>query len=175
MRTGPRVGVSGPGGDGLTYPWRFWVDGDPTVSAYRPGPPRERDAQLRRPSGMTPPSAPVLAAPLLAVALLLGACGSSTVDARPAAPSPGHLGRPPTIGAAGRPPSRPPHGPVTGQGTVLADARTGPRSCAWAPSRSRGRRSARGIPLAGWDWATAGPHEQADLQGRDRRAGAPTR
>jgi len=35
VRNGPRVGVSGPGGDGLTYPWRFWVDGDPTVSAYR--------------------------------------------------------------------------------------------------------------------------------------------
>ena len=39
VRTGPRVGVSGPGGDGITYPWRFWVDGDPTVSAYRPGRP----------------------------------------------------------------------------------------------------------------------------------------
>ena len=40
VRTGPRVGVSGPGGDGATYPWRFWVDGDLTVSAYRPGRPR---------------------------------------------------------------------------------------------------------------------------------------
>lgn len=37
IRTGPRVGVSGPGGDGTAYPWRFWIDGDPTVSAYRPG------------------------------------------------------------------------------------------------------------------------------------------
>lgn len=37
VRTGPRVGVSGPGGDGTAYPWRFWLDGDPTVSAYRPG------------------------------------------------------------------------------------------------------------------------------------------
>lgn len=37
IRTGPRVGVSGPGGDGTTYPWRFWIDGDPTVSTYRPG------------------------------------------------------------------------------------------------------------------------------------------
>ena len=35
----PAGGVSGPGGDGTTYPWRFWVDGDPTVSAYRPGRP----------------------------------------------------------------------------------------------------------------------------------------
>jgi len=37
VRTGPRVGVSGPGGDAERYPWRFWVDGDPTVSVYRPG------------------------------------------------------------------------------------------------------------------------------------------
>jgi DNA-3-methyladenine glycosylase len=39
---GPRVGVSGPGGDGTVYPWRFWVDGDPFVSAYRPGIARKR-------------------------------------------------------------------------------------------------------------------------------------
>ena len=36
VRTGPRVGVRGPGGDGGAFPWRFWLDGDPTVSAYRP-------------------------------------------------------------------------------------------------------------------------------------------
>lgn len=42
IRTGPRVGVSGPGGDGADYPWRFWLDGEPTVSAYRPGKPRVR-------------------------------------------------------------------------------------------------------------------------------------
>lgn len=42
IRTGPRVGVSGPGGDGGAYPWRFWIDGDPTVSAYRPAKPRRR-------------------------------------------------------------------------------------------------------------------------------------
>jgi DNA-3-methyladenine glycosylase len=40
VRTGPRVGVSGAGGDGTAYPWRFWLDGEPTVSAYRPGRPR---------------------------------------------------------------------------------------------------------------------------------------
>jgi len=33
VRTGPRVGVAG---DGAARPWRFWVDGEPTVSAYRP-------------------------------------------------------------------------------------------------------------------------------------------
>ncbi|MBC9823189.1 DNA-3-methyladenine glycosylase [Terrabacter sp. MAHUQ-38] len=39
---GPRVGVSGPGGDAAAYPWRFSVAGDPTVSAYRPGVVRRR-------------------------------------------------------------------------------------------------------------------------------------
>lgn len=42
VRTGPRVGVSGPGGDGDAYPWRFWLDGEPTVSAYRPATRRRR-------------------------------------------------------------------------------------------------------------------------------------
>ncbi|KQX05738.1 MULTISPECIES: DNA-3-methyladenine glycosylase [unclassified Leifsonia] len=34
VASGPRVGVSGAGG-GAAYPWRFWIPGDPTVSAYR--------------------------------------------------------------------------------------------------------------------------------------------
>jgi 3-methyladenine DNA glycosylase Mpg len=34
--------VAGPGGDGTAFPWRFWIDGDPTVSVYRPGQPRGR-------------------------------------------------------------------------------------------------------------------------------------
>ena len=42
VRTGPRVGVSGAGGDGSVFPWRFWLDGEPTVSAYRPGVVRRR-------------------------------------------------------------------------------------------------------------------------------------
>lgn len=40
VSSGPRVGVSGAGGDGTAYPWRFWITGDPCVSAYRPGKPR---------------------------------------------------------------------------------------------------------------------------------------
>ena len=36
IRTGPRVGVSGAGGDAAAYPWRFWLDGETTVSSYRP-------------------------------------------------------------------------------------------------------------------------------------------
>ena len=39
VRTGPRVGVSGAGG---VPPWRFWADGEPTVSVYRPAIPRRR-------------------------------------------------------------------------------------------------------------------------------------
>ncbi|WP_152191950.1 DNA-3-methyladenine glycosylase [Georgenia satyanarayanai] len=42
VAAGPRVGVSGPGGDGETFPWRFWLPGEPTVSAYRPGVRRRR-------------------------------------------------------------------------------------------------------------------------------------
>ena len=37
VRTGPRVGLSGPGGDAAAYPWRFWLEGEATVSAYRDG------------------------------------------------------------------------------------------------------------------------------------------
>lgn len=42
IRTGPRVGVAGAGGDAERYPWRFWLDGEPTVSVYRPAKPRRR-------------------------------------------------------------------------------------------------------------------------------------
>ena len=37
--TGPRVGVSGPGGT-EEYPWRFWLPEEPTVSRYRASKPR---------------------------------------------------------------------------------------------------------------------------------------
>lgn len=39
VRSGPRTGV---GGDGAHQPWRFWIDGDPTVSPYRAHVPRKR-------------------------------------------------------------------------------------------------------------------------------------
>ncbi|WP_409483224.1 DNA-3-methyladenine glycosylase [Arsenicicoccus dermatophilus] len=45
IRTGPRVGVSGPGGDGETYPWRFWLADEPSVSTYRPATPRRRGSR----------------------------------------------------------------------------------------------------------------------------------
>ncbi len=42
IRCGPRTGVAGPGGDGEAFPWRFWLDGEPTVSTYRPAVTRRR-------------------------------------------------------------------------------------------------------------------------------------
>ena len=39
VRTGPRVGVSGAVADA---PWRYWLDGEPTVSPYRRAVPRRR-------------------------------------------------------------------------------------------------------------------------------------
>jgi DNA-3-methyladenine glycosylase len=39
VRTGPRVGVAGEGG---VRPWRFWVDGEPSVSPYRKALPRRK-------------------------------------------------------------------------------------------------------------------------------------
>jgi DNA-3-methyladenine glycosylase len=38
VRQGPRVGVS----QAADRPWRFWIDGDPTVSVYRAHTPRRR-------------------------------------------------------------------------------------------------------------------------------------
>lgn len=38
IATGPRVGVR----QAADVPWRFWLEGEPTVSAYRPHAPRKR-------------------------------------------------------------------------------------------------------------------------------------
>jgi DNA-3-methyladenine glycosylase len=40
IRTGPRTGVNGA----KDVPWRFWVDGEPSVSPYRLHSPRRRAA-----------------------------------------------------------------------------------------------------------------------------------
>ncbi|KHL00559.1 DNA-3-methyladenine glycosylase [Sinomonas humi] len=39
--SGSRVGVAGAGGS-ADYPWRFWLPGEPSVSAYRAAKPRTR-------------------------------------------------------------------------------------------------------------------------------------
>lgn len=39
VRSGPRVGVAG---DGADHPWRYWLEGEPSVSAYRPAVTRRR-------------------------------------------------------------------------------------------------------------------------------------
>ncbi|HEX3815300.1 MAG TPA: DNA-3-methyladenine glycosylase [Mycobacteriales bacterium] len=38
VRSGPRVGIS----TAIDWPWRFWLDGEPTVSSYRPAVRRNR-------------------------------------------------------------------------------------------------------------------------------------
>ncbi|MCY1159201.1 MAG: DNA-3-methyladenine glycosylase [Citricoccus sp.] len=42
--TGPRTGVSGPGG-GPEFPWRFWLPDEPSVSPYRPAVRRRRTSR----------------------------------------------------------------------------------------------------------------------------------
>lgn len=54
VRVGPRVGVSGPGGDMAAYPWRFYLDGEPTVSTFRPG--KTRVGAPRQPRGGPAPA-----------------------------------------------------------------------------------------------------------------------
>jgi DNA-3-methyladenine glycosylase len=58
IRRGPRVGVAG---DGAARPWRFWLDGEPTVSAYRPAVSRRRTPGASGrlvPAGTTDPDSP---------------------------------------------------------------------------------------------------------------------
>lgn len=38
VRTGPRVGIT----VAVDLPWRFWLEGEPSVSVFRPGKPRRR-------------------------------------------------------------------------------------------------------------------------------------
>lgn len=53
VRRGPRVGVSGVGGDETMFPWRFWTDGEPTVSRYRAAVVRGQSRGVTTPSSGT--------------------------------------------------------------------------------------------------------------------------
>ncbi|NED79611.1 DNA-3-methyladenine glycosylase, partial [Streptomyces sp. SID11233] len=44
VRNGPRTGVSGEGG---VHPWRYWIDGEQSVSPYRAHTPRRRPSTAR--------------------------------------------------------------------------------------------------------------------------------
>jgi DNA-3-methyladenine glycosylase len=44
VRSGPRTGVNGA----KDVPWRFWVEGDPSVSPYRPHVPRKRSGRAEQ-------------------------------------------------------------------------------------------------------------------------------
>jgi DNA-3-methyladenine glycosylase len=44
--TGPRVGLNPRMGEAADWPWRYWVDGSPAVSAFRPGGVRARKPPL---------------------------------------------------------------------------------------------------------------------------------
>ena len=116
---------------------------------------------------MMRPSAPLLVAPTLAAALLLGACGSPTptpgrgttlpASSTPAVPTPV-----PAVPSATR--------PVTGQGTVLQTPDGVAALCLGAVMESYPPQC-HGVPLTGWDWETTGPHEEADLDGGVTRWG----
>ena len=62
----------------------------------------------------------------------------------------------------------PPREPVTGQGTVLQTPHGPPELCLGAVAESWPPQC-NGIPLMGWDWATVGPYERADLGGEVTR------
>lgn len=47
VRRGPRVGVAGPGADAEAYPWRYTLDGEVTLSAYRAAVSRPRRREHR--------------------------------------------------------------------------------------------------------------------------------
>jgi DNA-3-methyladenine glycosylase len=96
VSTGPRVGVNGA----AERPWRFWLAGDPTVSAYRPHVPRRRgraapaDAPRAAPADAPRADAPRADAPR--------AAGRSAAAPGPAAP-PGPAARPGPESVTARP------------------------------------------------------------------------
>ncbi|MEO7420959.1 MAG: hypothetical protein ABIU87_01025 [Ornithinibacter sp.] len=97
------------------------------------------------------------AVPIVCAALLLAACGSQTPqpgadDAGATPTGPTSTALPETVPAA--------QGPVTGQGTVIEAADRTPELCL-GPIRESYPPQCEGVPLSGWDWGSAGVHEEA--------------
>lgn len=61
VATGPRVGVAGTAGTGV-FPWRFWIAGDPTVSAFRWGR-GAAPSPTGRPAALSPTDRPAAPSP----------------------------------------------------------------------------------------------------------------
>ncbi len=129
---------------------------------------------------MTPPSAALPTASLLAAAaLLLGACGSPTggparqmtfPTAGPSATgSPTATATPPV--ARPVPPVPPAEDPVTGQGLVLQNGDEPPHLCLGPVALSLPP-ACDGVPLVGWSWATAQPQDMEVVGGKVVRSGS---
>lgn len=88
--------------------------------------------------------------------VVLGGCGSTTGGA-----GGGAYGTPTGTATAGPPPDAVPaaDGPVTGSGTVIEVPELGPQLCL-GPVRESWPPQCEGVPLVGWDWASAGAHEE---------------
>lgn len=101
-----------------------------------------------------------MTAPLLAAALLLGACGSTTPTPGASPPASSNA---PTVAApvAAVPPAR---DTVTGVGTVIQVPGGTPELCL-GPVRESYPPQCEGVPLAGWSWAEHPAEQTADNDG----------
>jgi hypothetical protein len=91
---------------------------------------------------------------IVCAALALGACGTATGSG-------GAGGNPPPSSSAPAPPSAVPAAtdPVTGLGTVIEVPSGSPELCL-GPVMESYPPQCEGVPLAGWDWETAGVQEE---------------
>jgi hypothetical protein len=132
---------------------------------------------------MTPQTMALRTAPLLAAAaLLVAACGSPSAGPGrqmtfpTSSPSPTATTGSATATATppvARPIPRvpPAREPVTGRGLVLQRSDGQPQLCL-GPVTATFPPGCEGVPLLGWDWATAGPHDEDDVGGGVTRYGS---
>jgi hypothetical protein len=123
---------------------------------------------------MTPPSAARSTATLLATAaLLLGGCGSPTAapGRQMAFPSPSGSVTAPPATSLPVPRVPPPRETVTGEGLVLQNGDRPPQLCL-GPVAASWPMACDGLPLVGWSWATAPPHDESTFGGKVSRSGS---